>query len=388
MSSYDFIIAGGGAAGLSLAYEMASSSLRGKNILIIDRDAKLRNDRTWCYWSDKPTRFDHLAYRTWDKVQFISEGFQKVFDLHPYRYRMIRAVDFYEAMRETLSPVPGITFLKARINQVSDTLNHSKAQVKINQDETIQSSWAFDSTFSPSDYYTGSPGYHYLKQHFKGWEIETTSDFFDPSVVTLFDFRTPQKGSMRFFYILPFSRRRALVEYTLFSADLLKGSEYDSAISEYLEKILQVPKYRVEATEAGVIPMTDRPFPRKIGNRVMAIGTKGGKVKPSTGFAFLRIQKDSAEIVQSLLDHAHPFNVPEPPARYHLFDTLMLQVMDRSGDQMAHIFTEMFKNNSIQDIFRFLDEIAPFGENVRFLASLPKRPFINAWFKVKLLRKV
>ncbi len=50
-NSPDYIIAGGGMAGLSLAYYLNESrSLRDKKVLIIDRDAKTANDHTWCFW--------------------------------------------------------------------------------------------------------------------------------------------------------------------------------------------------------------------------------------------------------------------------------------------------------------------------------------------------
>jgi lycopene beta-cyclase len=178
------------------------------------------------------------------------------------------------------------------------------------------------------------------------------------------------------------------VEYTLFSQDLLKPNEYDRAISEYIEQVLKIPKYRIESVENGTIPMTDRPFRRKQGERILAIGTKGGIVKPSSGYAFLRMQKDAAEIVRSLETYGDPFRIPSSPWRYRFYDTLMLQVMKNQGDQMKDIFTQLFQNNAIQNVFRFLDEEAPLRENIGILASLPPEPFIKALIKVKLLRKV
>jgi glycine/D-amino acid oxidase-like deaminating enzyme len=57
--SFDYIIAGGGLAGLSLAFYLNESEhLRGKKVLIIDRDAKRRNDRTWCFWEREPGAFE------------------------------------------------------------------------------------------------------------------------------------------------------------------------------------------------------------------------------------------------------------------------------------------------------------------------------------------
>ena len=48
MDKADIIIAGGGASGLSLACRLADSiELKDKNIIIIDKDSKITNDRTW-----------------------------------------------------------------------------------------------------------------------------------------------------------------------------------------------------------------------------------------------------------------------------------------------------------------------------------------------------
>ena len=387
MGLYDFIIAGGGAAGLGLAYQMAASPLRGSSILIVDREAKNQNDRTWSFWTNRATPLDHLVYHWWDRVEVVSDDFRRVFDLAPYQYKTIRGIDYYTGIRSALEEIPNITFHQGRVQEVRDAKDKRVAQVVV--DEFYHGArYAFDSTFRLNDVIRGPAGYHYLKQHFKGWEIETPTDCFDPSTATLFDFRTPQKGCMRFFYILPFSRRRALVEYPLFSADLLKPHEYDRAISDYLETVRKIPDYRITAVENGIIPMTDRPFPRRLGERVMAIGTKGGLVKPSTGYGFLRMQKDAQAIVQSLVNQGDPFNLPKTPARYRLFDTIMLQVMYRNGGRMKEIFTQLFKNNSIETIFRFLDEEGGWDENIGLLRSLPSAPFLKALFRVKLLRKI
>ncbi|HPE33329.1 MAG TPA: NAD(P)-binding protein [Bacteroidales bacterium] len=47
MKKYDLIIAGGGAAGLSLAFYLSRSVLNKLQVLIIDKDRKDKNYRTW-----------------------------------------------------------------------------------------------------------------------------------------------------------------------------------------------------------------------------------------------------------------------------------------------------------------------------------------------------
>jgi lycopene beta-cyclase len=385
MKFYDFIIAGGGLAGLSLAYHLIHSPLRGSSILILDKDAKDRNDRTWCFWADRPTVFDDIVFRSWDRLRFVGEGFERVFDLETYRYQMIRGVDFYRHVRGVLSMHPNVEFIQGAVERIADGADAAHVTAG---DRVYAGRWVFDSLLRPRELQIEPSRYRYLRQHFKGWIIETPSDAFDPHTPTLFDFRTPQNGSMRFVYTLPFSERRALIEYTLFSADLLKRQEYERGLRDYIESGLGIGDYRIVEEESGVIPMTDRPFPRRLGRRVMAIGAKGGRVKPSTGYAFLRVQRDSTAIVQSLLKNGYPFGVPRDAAWYRLHDAIMLEVMTRNGARMARIFTELFKNNPIERVFRFLDERGSPLRDAPLLASLPPWPFLRALARAKVLRRI
>ena len=443
MPDYDFILAGGGLAGLSLAYHLINSPLRDRSLLIVDKDAKQQNDRTWCFWEEQPTLFDEIAYRVWPRLRFVGDDFTREFDLAPYRYQMIRGLDFYRFTREKLAERGKVTFVRGNIDRVEDGADRATVIV---DGQAFSGTWVFDSTLPAS--LRGSvptslrsvpmglrgtqdaqratqPGaetwrerneveskrasaqpprgtkqspasqdetvdghYHHLKQHFRGWEIETDRPCFDPQLPTLFDFRTPQDGHMRFVYTLPFAENRALIEYTVFSARLLPSEEYDAGLKTYVEDRLSIRQYEIKHVEAGVIPMTDQPFPRRLGERVMSIGTKGGRVKPSTGYAFLRVQRDSAAIVQSLVEHQEPFDLPAQRGRFGLHDSILLNIMTRHPDDLKPIFTLMFRNNPVQRIFRFLDETISFNEEARFIASLPPGRFLQALFRLKVLRRV
>jgi lycopene beta-cyclase len=408
IAPYDFILAGGGLAGLSLAYHLINSPLRDRSILIVDKDAKQQNDRTWCFWEEQPTLFDEIAYRVWQRLSFVGDDFTREFDLAPYRYQMIRGSDFYTFTREKLSQCANVAFVRGTIDRVEDGFDHATVIV---DGQPFSGAWVFDSTLPASlrgSVPTGVEAlagntkrtenrlkppvqngkYHHLNQHFRGWEIETDRPAFDPQLPTLFDFRTRQAGHMRFVYTLPFAEYRALIEYTLFSAYLLQSEEYDAGLKTYIEDVLGIKQYTINHIEAGVIPMTDHPFPRHLGQRIMSIGTKGGRVKPSTGYAFLRIQRDSAAIVQSLLKHDQPFDVPAQRDRFHLHDAILLNIMTNHPDDLKPIFTIMFKHNPIQRVFHFLDETATLSEEVRFIASLPPRRFLQALFRLKVLRRV
>ena len=377
--AYDYILAGGGIAGLSLAYHLTRSPLRNRSILIVDRDAKDRDDRTLGFWADRPTLFDDIVYRSWSRLQFVGEH-PRVVDLGPWRYKVVRGIDFYRFVKRELSAYPNVEFLQGTVDRIDDS--DDCASVSVGGQAHV-GSWVFDSRPELSQSELDSIHHHALGLHFKGWVIETGEKAFNPQIATPFDFRTPQKKEMRFFYVLPYSERQALVEYVLTSRD-----ETDQAMKAYLEDVLGIHDYRILAEEGGVIPISAQPFPRRVGRHIMNIGTRGGMVKPSSGYAFTRIQKDSAAIVQSLLGVGHPFNVPPDSRRYRLYDSLLLRVMRSHGEQIKLIFNARVRNNPMDRVFRFLDGTASPREDLLIFTSIPSWPFFQAMFGCKAMRRV
>ena len=85
--AYDYIIAGSGCAGLSLLYRMlGSDSLKHKQILVIEKDEKNRNDRTWCYWEAGKGTFEHLVVKRWKNLTFSTGDFTVATDMKRYEY--------------------------------------------------------------------------------------------------------------------------------------------------------------------------------------------------------------------------------------------------------------------------------------------------------------
>ena len=367
---YDVVLAGGGVAGLSLAYHLAQSSLRDRSILIVDTDLGERDDRTLCYWADRPTPFDRVAQYSWSRLRFMTESHEIVADLASYRYRMIRGIDFRRFVRNQLAATARVDLVQGTVNGIQDGATTATVTVGAT---TYTGSWVFDSrsrTPMPMRV-TGAKRCLCLHQQFSGWEVATTHPVFTPDVATLLDFRVPQARAMRFFYVLPFTPRRALVEHVACVPALVRRDEHERALESYISTTLGIAGYTVERREGGSTVLTDRPFPRRLGRRVMAIGALGGQVKPSTGYAFARIQRDSVAIVRSLRRTGHPFDVPSHNGRFRLYDTAMLAIMARQGERIKPIFAELFGRNPGERIFRFLDERTAPWDDLRIAATLP-----------------
>lgn len=367
---YDFILAGAGLAGLSLACHLANSPLRDRSILIVDPDAKEHNDRTWSYWTNGSGPFDDAVAHVWDRLRFAGSSGEIDVALGAYRYKTIRGGDFYRLARQRLAACPAVEFLRGRVERIDD--GPAVATVVVDG-QVLTCDWVFDSRpAAPKD-----DRYTHLKLTFRGWEVETSSPVFDTAAATFLDFRTPPRGDVRFFYVLPFAPNRALVEYTLFTPARVTRPETEQAIDAYLRSELGVDAYRIVAQEGGCLPVTDQPMPRRLGGRIMAIGIRGGRLKPSTGFAFTRVQADCEAIVASLLAHGHPFDVPEDPRLFRLLDSILLRVMVEHPDQIEPAFAALFGRNPAERILRFLDEAAGPSEVLEIIATMPRKVFVR-----------
>lgn len=103
MDNADIIIAGGGAAGLSLACRLADSvELKDKNIIIIDKDSKSTNDRTWCFWEKDESYFESIIFHKWQNLRIDGDGEILTRNIKPYSYKMLRAQDFYQFAKDKI----------------------------------------------------------------------------------------------------------------------------------------------------------------------------------------------------------------------------------------------------------------------------------------------
>jgi lycopene beta-cyclase len=365
MHKYDYIIAGAGLAGLLLVLEMRKSpSLRDKKILLVDKSVKNSNDRTWCFWSDEHFEFDSIVYKKWNKIRFATSKSDANYTISPYQYEYIRGVDFYKYANDQLQQSNNITSLLGEITEVS-----GEGYIIVNG-EKYEAELIFNSLHPSFDTfkYPKSECY-YLLQHFKGYFLETEEDYFDTEVATFMDFNIEQHKEARFGYILPFSKREALVEYTLFSQNLLTTEEYQKELEFYISEKLGIKKYKILHEEFGIVPMSTYSYQPKFEGKIVRIGTFGGFVKPSSGFAFARTIKRIRNIVSDLdqFGKVRPSSL-EPPAKYKLYDNILLSILEEDNTVTKDIFEKMFVNIPASTILKFLDEDSSLAEDLRIIS--------------------
>ena len=395
---YDLVFLGGGCATLSLLTRLIESgACIDKRFLIIDPSDKKSNDRTWCFWEKGSGYFEKLVHHEWGELDFKQSEFSDSLDMGGYQYKMVRGIEFYEYCLNVLHTSGQVDFLQDEITdwRVEKTDSHDEITAARDQKlifsggktgrGEVKASVIFNSI--PPDLGKKQPGVVNLLQHFKGVVVECDQFNFDPNRATLMDFRVSQAAGATFIYVLPLSKNRALVEYTLFTADLLSADQYNQGIAEYIGEFLGVTNYKIIEEEFGIIPMTTQRFPW-YANGAFNIGTAGGQTKGSSGYTFQFIQKRSAQLA-ALLQSSSDWSkltstllkVSGDAERFHFYDRVLLHVLASNycpGDQ---VFATLFEKNPAHRVFQFLDNETNLLQELKIISSLPTWPFLKAAIK-------
>ena len=371
MEKFDYIICGGGASGLLLSNAFISDNFfNDKKILIIERESKTANDKTFGFWNDKESVLDDMVYKEWEFAEFKDSNSYNTFLLNPYKYKMIKSNQFYSHIGNKILKASNFRYLNSNIYEIDEISNIVKTD-----DGEFSSSIIFSSIYNEATF----KKFPLLKQHFIGWTIETKSENFDDNKITFMDFSVDQKDEIRFMYILPFSKNKALVEYTLFSKELIADNEYEKEIKSYLKEN-NIQDYTIKDKEKGMIPMTCYPFFENNTDTYFQIGTAGGWSKPSTGYTIKNSIKKIDVIVESLKQN-RPLSKIRFKNRFWYYDLLFLDVLIASKGKGSQVFSDLFKNNDPIKIFKFLDENTSIMEELSIFLSVDIKTFVRSLIK-------
>jgi lycopene beta-cyclase len=348
MKEFDYIIIGGGCAGLSLAYELEThNKLKNKTLAIIEPRLEYKRDKTWSFWKTTSHNFEDCVKKSWDNFSINIPNKTKFLECNKLPYQSIDSGLFYKKINSILKQNP---------NELS--LNNS---LVFNSVPSIESNE------------------NQLWQHFKGIEIETTKDVFDEKIMNLMDFDCQQYESVHFFYTLPFSKNKAMVETTWLSKmnnDL--EMDYDQQLKNYIENHLNIKNYKINYKENGAIPLF---YPSNINEKnKINIGTAGHMTRLSTGYTFLNIQEHS-RFIRENIDNIDKIRRYEIKKKYQFLDKIFLRVLNNHANQMPNIFFKMF-DNSPETVIKFLSNKSNIFQDLLIILKTAKK-----WLFIKALLK-
>ena len=351
MKDFDYIIIGGGCAGLSLAYELEiNDKLKNKSLAIIEPREEYKRDKTWSFWKVFPHNFDDCIKKSWNNFSINIPNDTKFIDCKLTPYQSIDSGKFYHKVLSKLKLNENIKFFKS-INDIE-----------------LSNSIIFNSV--PN--FENKP--NELWQHFYGVEIETEKDFFDEQIFNLMDFECDQRNEVHFFYTLPFTKKNALIETTWISNlsnETIK--DYNNQIDQYLKNNLNVKNYKINFKEEGSIPLFRIKNLKKLNE--IYIGSAGDMTRLSTGYTFLNIQEHSKYIAENIenISNAELFKIKK---KYDFLDNIFLKVLRNNSSDMGEIFFKMF-NSSPKTAINFLSNKSNFFEDLEIILKMPKWKFFK-----------
>ncbi|MEM1176713.1 MAG: lycopene cyclase family protein [Acidobacteriota bacterium] len=397
MTTKPVVIAGAGAAGLSLAVHLLDSGWTDPLVLVEPRE-HYRDDRTWCYWHFGDHPFEGCVSRRWRRWRLRAADRDVVSGSTQHPYCHIRGGDFYDHALERLRSHRQVHLeLGARVIDVEDKADGVRVETT---GGVIDGRYLFDSRPTPV-----ADG---LIQHFAGLFVRAEADVFDPSTPTLMDFQAirptvdgvPLTG-VHFIYLLPFSAREALVESTLltprdeFSGLASVETGHVNAALAYLERDYPAAHVAVLRRERGAIPMaipaevrsTPSPdFPKRRSHRpsaVIPIGTAAGCARPSSGYAFDAIQRTSGAMARALTLGHDPRDVQVWRRRARWLDRIFLSFLESRPELAPSVFTSLFDHLPGDLMPRFLSDRESIPEVIRMMSAMPVGVFTREWLRVQ-----
>ena len=354
MKEFDYVIIGGGCAGLSLAYELEiHEKLKDKTLAIIEPREEYKRDKTWSFWKVATHNFDDCVKKNWENFSVNIPGKTNYLECKNFPYQSIDSGLFYEKIKNKLKKNENIFFFK-NIEEIN-----------------TQNSLVFNSVPNIIKNHLN------LWQHFCGVEIKTDNDIFDEKIFNLMDFDCEQRESVHFFYTLPYEKNRALVETTWLSKmNDNSQKDYENQINNYIKNNLKIKNYEITYKEEGAIPLF-YPLNKNEKNKIN-IGTAGGMTRLSTGYTFLNIQEHSKYIRENIdnISNAKKFEINR---KYQFLDEIFLRVLEKNPEKMSDVFFRMFKT-SPKTVIKFLSNKSNFLEDLRIIFKMPKLIFIKALF--------
>lgn len=362
MPDVDIAILGGGCAGLSLAARLSTTDL---SFRVIEPRQTYEDDRAWSFWRTGPDPFVDCVRASWSRWTVAGPHRTVTRGSCRYPYQTVTAGAFYARALSLIDD--------AAQGSIACGVHAGAVEPKAGGSHVDTSDGGFTAAHV-IDARTPRrrPDYG---QFFLGREIVTEDAVFDPGTVQLMHFRKGYSTGVDFLYILPFARDRALVEVTSFAP----SAPADAVMADWLAQEIAAfgaNAHSVLREERGALPM-------EVGYRdpatplVTRIGLAGGAARPSTGYAFQRIQAQTEAVTRSLLRYGVP-HVPRDRAMGRFMDSVFLRVLQAAPDRGPALFESLFRNTPADRLERFLSGSTRPDDRLSVMTSLPPVPFLRA----------
>lgn len=369
---FTLAILGGGCAGLSLAMRLAEAGTSAPSTLILEKNANYINDRTWCFWDERNPELKNWVEHAWSNFKIINgtSTFTKSCVDHPYL--MLTAKKFFAAAIAKIALNKQITLLNDHETTEVTKLDDQTWRIKTNH-----GSFTADKVVDTRPHHQVTNDDSLLWQSFIGIDVETAKDMFVEDTFVLMDFDASFTEGLGFVYVLPTNKNKALVEYTVFSKDILQPHQLEVYLKPALTKYFNGTQYKTLRTEYGRLPMGYQKT--KISNdpNYVYAGLFAGGARPSSGYAFQRIQRWAKSCASALLSNELLVAPKKDTAILSIMDAIFLNVLKSNPRLSIAIFYTFFSNCNTNTIIRFLSDHANLRDYLSIIIAMPTLIFLK-----------
>ena len=375
-SPYDLVILGGGCAGLSLAMRLAELGPRCPRILIVEQRSYYANDRSWCFWDRDETSLRRMVKHRWPLMRVRDGNRLVTVNCGDTPYQMIAAETFYA---EALAVIGRST----RIDLFMDTSvlaapTKSSEYWHIETSEGLQTGMTVVDTRPRQEPRRGGA---VLWQSFSGHEVKCEDPVFDPACLDLMDFSNTDPSGIRFDYVLPLSPHHALIEVTQFAPEPFHQQDLASGLTRATLRRVRGAPFKIVRSESSILPMgsapvTASPVATRDPSYVYA-GLANGGARPSTGYAFQRIQRWADSCARLIGSGEAPAGHPCDPLILCAMDHIFLSVLRTQPAAAPAVFLTLFERADAARVIRFLSDRGTLVDYLAIIAALPFGPFLK-----------
>ena len=368
---YDLIIIGAGAAGMSLLLTLQKNQYQGR-VLVLESEDSYPTQRTWSFWlqPDFPDHLRPLIAHQWTRWAFSHRDRECIHHSEQHPYCVIRGDDFFRLADAVQRSSDRVTLRFGC--PVLSTKNTSVFELSTPQG-VVSAKKVVDTRLSAT-----AAANNALWQCFYGMEITTSHYAFDSTQPQLMQGLRCTDFGLEFFYILPFDRYRALVEFTCFSDQKPSLAELRSRLLNYLNDSIR-GGYTHSRTEHGFLPMFAISPKNELsrGRQWVQGGIAGGAMRAATGYCFQPIQRWAAVMAQSLCRHNRLADYRPIPVTYRWMDKLFLSVIQHEKSLADSLFYRLAEGTNGESFARFMSESASLGDFAKVIGSMPKTLFLK-----------
>jgi lycopene beta-cyclase len=357
IADYEFCFVG---AGVSTAIHLLTHRdfFKNKRVLILEAGPDFGSEKTFCSFSahEIPTQKE-LLFRSFEAS---GKDFYKSYEVNT-PYRCLEARRLFFELDQFIKSSP---FFKIEFGQTVDRLRDCGGLFEV-LGRTVE--FVFDAR-PPA---IRGPIWY---QHFMGWEL----DFKRPHQINtpiLMEIDPSFQEGLKFFYLIPKSQKKILVELTYFSEQVLDDLEYERELASFL-KAKKWAEYQKVFWERGCIPLVTINPPIFLPKNYRALGIRAGHLRASTGYSVWRsflCSRERGPLLENTFDLRW--------CVIQWLDNLFLKVLQLEPRYAAELFTLFFRRLGGEAISSFLSESPSWRSLLSVIKTMPKLRFVAAVFR-------